>query len=73
MTLKAYLKLLFQVIVTTLIVLSLPIILCVVLYSRVPDWVTIISSLSSASITIFFGIKYMEFIVYRKDLFEDMF
>lgn len=73
MTLKNYLKLLFHVSVTTLIVLSLPVILCVVLHSRVPDWATIILSLASASITIFFSLKYIEFIVYKKDLFEDMF
>ena len=73
MTFKTYLKLLFHVIVTTLIVLSLPVILCVVLYSRVPDWVTIVLSLTSASITIFFSMKYLEFIVNKKDLFKDMF
>ena len=73
MTLKTYLKLLVHVIITTVIVLSLPVILCLVLYNRVPDWVTIISSLSSSSITIFFSMKYMEFIVYKEDLFKDMF
>lgn len=73
MTLKNYLKLLFHGIVTTLIVLSLPVILCVVLCNRVPDWVTIVSALASASITIFFGIKYVMFIVWTKDLFKDMF
>ena len=73
MKLKTYIKLLFHAIVTMLIILSLPITLCVVLKSNVPDWVTIVSSLTSAAITIFFGIKYMIFIVWKKDLFKDMF
>ena len=73
MTLKTYCKLLFHALVTMLIILSLPITLCVVLNSNVPDWVTIVSSLASASITIFFGIKYVIFIVWKKDIFKDMF
>ena len=73
MTLKTYYKLLFHAIVTTLIILSLPITLCVVLHSNVPDWVTIVSSLASGFITIFFGIKYVIFIVEKKDMFKDMF
>ena len=73
MNLKNYLKLLFHVVVTVLIVLSAPVTLCSLLYSNVPDWVTIVSALASAAITIFFGIKYMIFIVYKKDLFKDMF
>lgn len=73
MTLKNYLKLLFHAIVTMLIILSAPVTLCILLYSNVPDWVTITSALASASITIFFGMKYVEFIVWTKDLFKDMF
>ena len=73
MTLKNYLKLLFHVIVELLIILSAPVTLCIVLYSNVPDWVTSVSALASASITIFFGIKYLIFIVWTKDLFKDMF
>lgn len=73
MKLKTYIKLLFHAIVTMLIILSLPIALCAVLNNNVPDWVTAVSSLASASITIFFGIKYIIFIVWKKDIFKDMF
>lgn len=73
MNLKNYLKLLFHAIVTMLIILSVPVTLCILLHSNVPDWVTIVSALASASITIFFGMKYIEFIVWTKDLFKDMF
>ena len=73
MTLKNYFKLLFHAVVVLLIILSAPVTLCILLYSNVPDWVTIVSSLASASITIFFGIKYVIFIVWTKDLFKDMF
>lgn len=73
MTLKNYLKLLFHVIVVLLIVLSAPVTLHILLCNNVPDWITIVSVLTSALITIFFGLKYIEFIVYKKDLFKDMF
>lgn len=73
MTLKNYLKLLFHVIVVLLIILSAPVTLCILLCNNVPDWVTIVSALASASITIFFSIKYLIFIVWTKDLFKDMF
>ena len=73
MKLKTYIKLLFHAIVTMLIILSLPMALCAILNSNVPDWVTAVSSLASASITIFFGIKYIIFIVCKKDIFKDMF
>ena len=73
MKLKTYIKLLFHAIVTMLIILSLPMALCAVLNGNVPDWVTNVSSLASASITIFFGIKYITFIVWKKDIFKDMF
>ena len=73
MDLKTYIKLLFHVTITMLIVLSLPMTLCVLLHGNVPDWVTVVSALASASITIFFGIKYVIFIIWTKDLFRDMF
>lgn len=74
MILKNYLKILFHAIVTLLIILSAPITLCIILlYSGVPDWIIIVSSLASASVTIFFGMKYVHFIVWTKDLFKDMF
>lgn len=73
MSLKNYIKLLFHVLVVMLIILSLPTILCIILYSRIPDWAILILSLLADLITIFFGIKYVEFIVWKKDLFKDMF
>ncbi len=73
MSLKNYIKLLFHAVVTLLIILSAHITLCILLYSNVPDGVTIVSALASALITIFFGIKYVIFIVWKKDLFKDMF
>ena len=73
MTLKTYLKLLFHSIVTLLIILSAPITLAILLSNKVADWVTIVAALASASVTIFFGIKYIIFMVYKKDIFKDMF
>ena len=73
MTLKNYLKLLFHVIVTTLIILSAPITLFILLNNKVADWVTLVAALASASVTIFFGMKYVHFIVWTKDVFKDMF
>ena len=73
MTLKNYYKLLFHSIITLLIILSAPIALVILLNNKVADWITIVAAVSSASITIFFGIKYMMFIVYKKDIFKDMF
>lgn len=73
MTLKNYLKLLFHVVITLLIILSLPMTLFIILHSRIPDWTIVVLSLLSASVTIFFGIKYVHFIVWKKDLFKDMF
>ena len=63
MKLKTYIKLLFHVVVVLLIILSAPITLVILLNNQVADWITIVSSLASSPITIFFGIKYMIFIV----------
>ena len=73
MTLKNYIKLMFHAVVTMLIILSAPLTLSILLNNRVADWIAIVSSLASALITIFFGIKYMIFLVWKKDLFKDMF
>lgn len=73
MKLKNYIKLMFHVVVTLLIIVSLPIALRIILYSRINDWSVLILSLLSVLITIFFGMKYVHFIVWKKDLFEDMF
>ena len=74
MTVKTYLKLLLHAVITMLIILSVPITLRIILsYNGVPDWIITVSSLASASVTLFFGIKYVIFIVWKKDIFKDMF
>ena len=74
MTVKTYLKLLLHAVITMLIILSVPITLCIILsYNGVPDWIITVSALASASVTLFFGIKYVIFIVWKKDIFKDMF
>lgn len=73
MSLKNYLKLLFHVVVTMLIILSAPVTLAILLNDRVADWIAIVSALASGLVTIFFGINYVIFLVYKTDLFKDMF
>lgn len=73
MDLKTYFKLLFHTTVTLLITLSAPIALSIVLSNKVEPWVTFVAALASSLVTIYFGIKYVIFIVYKKDIFKDMF
>ena len=72
MDLKTYFKLLFHTTVTLLITLSAPITLSILLSNKVEPWVTV-AALAPATVTIYFGIKYVIFIVYKKDIFKDMF
>ena len=73
MTLKNYLKLLFHAIVT-MIIIMLPVAISVILlYNRIPDWAVVVSGVISGFISIFPALKYIMFIVYKKDLFKDMF
>ena len=73
MTFKNYLKLLFHVIVATLIIMLPVSIVCVLLYNRIPDWAVVVSGVISGLISMFPALKYIIFIVHKDDLFKDMF
>lgn len=73
MTLKNYLKLLFHVIVTMLILVVPVVTLCVLLFNKIPDWSIVALGVISGFITMFPALKYMIFIVNKCDIFEDMF
>ena len=60
MTFKQYLQLLIHVIITTLIVLTLPTIVCIVLYNNIPDWVVCVCGVVTGLFTIYPAIKYIE-------------
>lgn len=59
MTFKEYLELLVHVIITTLIVLTPPTIVCVVLYNKIPDWVVCVCGVVTGLFTIYPAIKYI--------------
>lgn len=59
MTFTTYLKLLFHAVVTTIIIMSLPVLMCVVHYNVLPNWATLVIGLLSAIPTLFAGIKYI--------------
>ena len=67
---RNYLSLVFHVLMTAIIILSLPITSCVIFYNVLPNWVTIVISLLLAIPTIYWGIKYMFKIVSKVDFFE---
>lgn len=73
MSLKNYIKLLFHAIVAVMIIMLPVSIVCVLLYNRIPDWAVVVSGVISGFISIFPALKYIMFIVYKKDLFKDMF
>ena len=73
MNLKNYLKLLFHVIVTMIIIILPVAILCLLLYNRIPSWAVVVSGVISGLVSIFPALKYMIFIVNKDDLFKDMF
>ena len=73
MSLKNYLKLLFHAIVTMIIIMLPVVILCLLLYNRIPNWAVVVSGVISGLISIFPALKYMVFIVNKEDLFKDMF
>lgn len=60
MTFKNYLKLLVHVIITALIILTLPIIVCVVLHNNIPDWVVSVCGVVTGLFTIYPAIKYID-------------
>ena len=56
-----YCKIMFCVVITVLIILSLPITICVILYLlNVVNWIIIISSLCSAFFTIYVGLRFVD-------------
>ena len=59
MTFKTYCKLMFHVVMCMLIVLSLPVLSCVILYNFAPNWVTLTAGIVSAFPTIYWMIKYI--------------
>lgn len=65
MTFKQYLELLVHVIITTLIVLTLPIIVCIVLYNNIPDWAVCVCGVLTGLFTIYPAIKYIEWTARR--------
>ena len=73
MNLKTYFKLLFHAIVTMTIIMLPVAILCVLLYNRIPDGAVVVLGVISGFISIFPALKYMRFLVYKDDLFKDMF
>ena len=70
MSLKEELILILHAIITTVIVLSLPMLSVVVTYCwlQLPNWACLITGLLSSIPTILLGIRYMFFIV-NKNLF----
>lgn len=63
MNFKTYLKLLFHAIITTVIILSIPVTTCVIAYNYIPNWATFIISLSTSVISLYAGVCYMFYIV----------
>lgn len=63
MNFKTYLKLLFHAIITSAIILSIPITTCVIAYNHIPDWATVILSLATSVISLYAGVCYMFYIV----------
>ena len=68
MNFKTYLKLLFHVVITCVIVLSIPITTCVVFYNLIPDWATVVLSLATSVISLYAGICYMFYIVNKNKI-----
>lgn len=59
MTFKEYLELLVHVIITAIIVLALPTIVCIVLYNKIPDWSVAVCGVVTGMFTIYPAIKYI--------------
>ena len=72
MKFTTYLKLMFHVIITALIILTVPVLLVIALYNRLPDWALVIISTVTGIISMYPAINYMWYIVCKKDLFKDM-
>ena len=68
MNFKTYLKILFHVVITCVIVLSIPITTCVVFYNRIPDWATVVLSLATSVISLYAGVCYMFYIVNKNKI-----
>ena len=60
MTFKEYLQTLVHVVIATLILLSLPMILCVILYNNIPDWIVCVCGVVTSLFTAYPTIRYIE-------------
>ena len=68
MNFKNYLKLLFHVIITGVIILSIPITTCVIADSHIPDWATVVLSLATSVISLYAGLCYIFYIVNKNKI-----
>ena len=69
MSFKKYLLLMWHVLVTAVIILSLPLFWCVVLSSWAHPAIVIVMSLLSSVFSIYLGLQYVHRTVTKKDLF----
>lgn len=59
MTFKKYLELLVHVMITALIILTLPMIVCACLYNKIPDCIVCVFGVVTGLFTIYPSIKYI--------------
>lgn len=69
MSFKKYLILMWHVLVTAVIILSLPMFWCVVLYPWAHPAIVLVVSLLSSVFSIYFGLNYVHNTIKKKDLF----
>jgi hypothetical protein len=63
----------FHVMITALIILTVPTLLVIILNNKIPNWALVITGVITAIIAMYPAINYIWYVVCKKDLFKDMF
>lgn len=73
MQFKTFLKLLFHVIVTCLIIITVPLVETIALYNYLPNGALAVIGVFTGIVAMYPALNYMWYVVTKKDIFKDMF